>query len=269
MTEQRRGLSEGGGEAAPLTDFLTLPERSAKPRTTGVTHVLDKGLGPNQVSDLLAVAADSIDIVKLGWGTAAVTTDLPVKVAVYRDAGIPVCLGGTLLEVVLTQGKLEEYVVWAKSIGVDHVEVSDGTIALDHADKVAVIKRLAKDFTVLSEVGSKSEDVIFAPKRWVEMIQKELEAGAWKVITEGRESGTVGVYHADGKVKEGLIEEIREAVDPARLLFEAPAKKQQVWFIKHFGSDVNLGNIAPEEVISVETLRLGLRGDTLTHFHRS
>ena len=250
-----------------MTDFLTLPARSAKPRTNGITHVLDKGLGPSQVEDLLAVAAGSIDIVKLGWGTAAVTTSLAEKVAVYREAGIPVCLGGTLLEVVLTQGKLEEYVAWAKDMGIDHVEVSDGTIQLDHREKVKVIERLANDFTVLSEVGSKSEDVIFAPKRWVDMIQRELEAGAWKVITEGRESGTVGVYHADGAVKEGLIEEIRDAVDPGRLLFEAPGKKQQVWFIKHFGSDVNLGNIAPDEVISVETLRLGLRGDTVLHFH--
>jgi len=250
-----------------MPEFLDLPERSAKPRVSGVTHVLDKGLGPSQVEDLLAVAADSIDIVKLGWGTAAVTKSLPEKVRVYKEAGIPVCLGGTLLEVVLTQGKLEEYAAWVKDMGIDHVEVSDGTIALDHTEKLRVIERLAEDFTVLSEVGSKSEDVIFAPKRWVQMIQRELEVGAWKVITEGRESGTVGVYHADGKVKEGLIEEIRESVDPGRLLFEAPGKKQQVWFIKHFGSDVNLGNIAPDEVISVETLRLGLRGDTLLHFH--
>jgi phosphosulfolactate synthase len=248
-----------------LTGLLALPERTRKPRQTGVTHVLDKGLGPSQVEDLLAVAADSIDIVKLGWGTAAVTRSLPQKVAAYRQAGIPVCLGGTLLEVVLTQGKLEEYAAWARDIGIDHIEVSDGTIALDHVAKLRVIERLAKDFTVLSEVGSKREDVIFAPKRWVQMIRRELEAGAWKVITEGRESGTVGVYHADGKVKEGLIEEIREAIDAGQLLFEAPAKNQQVWFIKHFGSDVNLGNIAPDEVISVETLRLGLRGDTLLH----
>jgi phosphosulfolactate synthase len=250
-----------------MTDFLTLPERSAKPRTTGLTHVLDKGLGPNGIADLIAVAAGSIDIVKLGWGTAAVTADLAQKVALYQDAGVPVCLGGTLLEVVLLQGRLEEYVAWAKDLGIGHVEVSDGTIEIDHDDKLRVIERLAADFTVLSEVGSKSEDVIFAPKRWVEMITRELEAGSWKVITEGRESGTVGVYHADGKVKEGLIEEIRDAIDPARLLFEAPGKKQQVWFIKHFGTDVNLGNIAPDEVISVETLRLGLRGDTVLHFN--
>ena len=250
-----------------MTDFLTLPERSPKPRTTGITHVLDKGLGPSQVQDLLAVAAGSIDIVKLGWGTAAVTNNLPAKVAAYQERGVPVCLGGTLLEVVLKQGKLEDYVRWVKGLGIDHVEVSDGTIALDHDEKLAVIKRLTKDFTVLSEVGSKSENVIFAPQRWVMMIEKELDAGAWKVITEGRESGTVGVYHADGAVKEGLIDEIRDAIDPGQLVFEAPGKKQQVWFIKHFGSDVNLGNIAPEEVISLETLRLGLRGDTLLHFH--
>jgi phosphosulfolactate synthase len=250
-----------------MPEFLSLPERSAKPRTTGLTHVLDKGLGPSQVQDLLAVAADSIDIVKLGWGTAAVTTSLPEKVAVYREAGIPVCLGGTLLEVVLKQGKLEEYVTWVMDLGIDHVEVSDGTIALDHDEKVAIIRRLTRDFTVLSEVGSKSEDVIYSPKRWVEMIQKELDAGVWKVIAEGRESGTVGLYHGDGAVKEGLIDEIRDAIDPGLLVFEAPSKKQQAWFIKHFGSDVNLGNIAPEEVISLETLRLGLRGDTLLHFH--
>ena len=250
-----------------MTGFLKLPERSAKPRQTGITHVLDKGLGPQGVQDLLAVAAGSVDIVKLGWGTAVVSRDLKEKVTVYQEAGVPVCLGGTLLEVVLRQNQLDEYVAWVKGLGIDHVEVSDGTIALDHDTKLDIIRRLAKEFTVLSEVGSKSEDVIFAPKRWVEMIEKELDAGSWKVITEGRESGTVGVYHADGAVKEGLIDEIRDSIDPGRLVFEAPAKKQQAWFIKHFGSNVNLGNIAPDEVISVETLRLGLRGDTLLHFH--
>ncbi len=250
-----------------MPDFLELPPRAAKPRQKGITHVLDKGLGPTQVQDLLDVAGEYIDIVKLGWGTAAVTQDVGAKVAAYQDRGVPVCLGGTLLEAVLLQGKVDEYVAWAHELGVRHLEVSDGTIALEQDDKLALIRRLARDFTVLSEVGSKSEDVIYSPKRWVGMIQRELEAGAWKVITEGRESGTVGVYHADGAVKEGLIDEIRDAVDQDLLLFEAPAKKQQAWFIKHFGSDVNLGNIAPEEVISVETLRLGLRGDTLLHFH--
>lgn len=250
-----------------MSDLLVLPERAAKPRATGITHILDKGLGPGQVAELLGVADDFVDIVKLGWGTAVVTGGLADKIAVYRQAGIPVCLGGTLLEVVLRQNRLDEYVRWVRELGIEHVEVSDGTIDLDHDEKLAVIRRLAKEFTVLSEVGSKSEDVVWAPKRWVEMIKQELDAGSWKVITEGRESGTVGVYHADGAVKIGLIDEIRDAVDPGQLLFEAPAKKQQAWFIKHFGSDVNLGNIAPEEVISVETLRLGLRGDTLTHFH--
>jgi len=250
-----------------MPEFLDLPERSVKPRQTGITHVLDKGLGPRGVQDLLAVAAGSVDIVKLGWGTAAVTSDLKAKVGVYQEAGVPVCLGGTLLEVVLRQNKLNEYVAWVKELGIDHVEVSDGTIALDHDAKLDIIRRLTKEFTVLSEVGSKSEDVIFSPKRWVEMIQKELEAGSWKVITEGRESGTVGVYQPGGEVKEGLIDEIRSAVDPAQLLFEAPIKKQQSWFIKQFGANVNLGNIPPDEVISVETLRVGVRGDTLLHFH--
>ncbi len=264
-------VARGNGSPSPspadTPDFLRLPQRSHKPRETGITHVLDKGLGPIQVADLLAVAADSIDIVKLGWGTSVVTAGLAAKVAAYREAGIPTCLGGTLLEVVLRQGKVDDYVRWATALGIDHVEVSDGSIPLEHERKLALIARLAEDFVVLSEVGSKNADIVYAPSRWVEMIRTELEAGAWKVIAEGREAGTVGVYHSDGSVKSGLIDEIDDAIDPGRLIFEAPIKKQQVWFVKRFGSDVNLGNIAPEEVVPLETLRLGLRGDTLLDFH--
>jgi len=251
-----------------MLDFLLLPERSAKPREAGLTHVLDKGLGPSQIDDLVAVAAPYIDIVKLGWGTSYITHNLKEKIELYQNHGIPVCFGGTLFEVAMRQNRLDDYVRCIKQLGIEHVEVSDGTVAMDEGDKLAAISRLTREgLRVLSEVGSKDEHVVLAPYKWVELIQRELDAGAWKVITEGRESGTVGVYNPDGEVKSGLIDEILHAVDAQHLVFEAPNKKQQTWFIKKFGSNVNLGNIPPEEVISVETLRLGLRGDTLLDFH--
>jgi phosphosulfolactate synthase len=248
-------------------DFLNLPERAAKPRSKGITHVLDKGLGPAQIADLVAVAGPYIDIVKLGWGTAYVTANLAQKIELYASYGIPVCFGGTMLEVALRQNQLDAYLAAARRYGIEHVEVSDGTIDMREDDKLALVRRLSKDFIVLSEVGSKDASKVIPPYVWVESIKRELDAGAWKVITEGRESGTVGVYQSTGEVKQGLIDEIVAAVSAENLLFEAPIKTQQVWFIKQFGADVNLGNIAPEEVISVETLRLGLRGDTLLHFH--
>jgi phosphosulfolactate synthase len=248
-------------------DFLTLPERSSKPRESGITHVLDKGMGLAQIRDLFAICGDYVDIVKLGWGTAYVTPNLKQKVALYQELGIPVCFGGTLLEAAVLQNKLDEYVGVVREFGMECIEISDGTIKMEEADKLALIRRLAKEFRVLSEVGSKDETVVIAPFKWVDSIKRELDAGAWKVITEGRESGTVGVYQPGGEVKEGLIDEITSAVDTDRLLFEAPIKKQQAWFIKQFGANVNLGNIPPEEVISVETLRVGVRGDTLLHFH--
>ena len=250
-----------------MMDFLTLPKRAAKPRSVGITHILDKGLGPSQITDLMTVAAPYVDIVKLGWGTPYVTQNLAQKIELYRSHGVPVCFGGTMLEVSLRQNKLEEYIAAVKQLGVDHVELSDGTIAMQEDDKLELLRRLAKDFKVLSEVGSKDAEVVIAPYKWVDSIKRELDAGAWKVITEGRESGTVGVYQSTGEVKEGLIDEIVASVSADNLLFEAPVKKQQTWFVKQFGPDVNLGNIPPEDVISVETLRLGLRGDTLLHFH--
>lgn len=250
-----------------MMDFLAMPKRSSKPRDTGITHVLDKGLGLSQIADLLATAAPHIDIVKLGWGTAYVTENLAQKIDLYQSAGIPVCFGGTMLELALRQNKLDEYVRCARDLGLHHIEVSDGTVAMQEEDKLALLRRLAKSFKVLSEVGSKDPDVVITPHKWVDSIKRELDAGAWKVITEGRESGTVGMFQASGEVKEGLLDEIVREVSADNLLFEAPIKSQQTWFIKQFGADVNLGNIPPEEVISVETLRLGLRGDTLLHFH--
>ena len=241
-----------------------LPPRSGKPRATGLTHVLDRGLSLAQVDGLVEVAGDSVDIVKLGWGTALATGNLLPKLERFRAHGIPVVLGGTLTELAIRERRVEALVDWLRELRLEHVEVSDGTITLDPDDKRALIRRLAGDgFTVLSEVGSKDDRKIMAPYRWVEQIEAELEAGAWKVIAEARESGTAGIFRADGEVRMGLIDEIAHAIDPDRMVFEAPRKDQQVWFIERFGSEVNLGNIAPDDVLSLETLRLGLRSDTM------
>lgn len=242
--------------------FLDLPQRGGKPRQRGLTHVLDRGLSLSQVDGLIEVAGDAVDIVKLGWGTAVVTQNLEAKLARYRAHGIPVVLGGTLTELAIAQGRVDGLVAWLHELGIAHVEISDGTITLEHARKLALIERLAADFTVLSEVGSKDAERIMAPYVWVEQIERELEAGAWKVIAEARESGTAGIFRADGEVRMGLIDEIAHVIAPERLLFEAPQRDQQVWFLRRFGVDVNLGNIAHDDVLSLETLRRGLRSDT-------
>jgi phosphosulfolactate synthase len=246
-----------------LAGFLDLPERSPKPRERGLTHVLDKGLSCAEVDALMEVTGDAVDIVKLGWGTALVTQNLEAKLARYRAHGVPVVLGGTLTEIALRDGRLDGLVAWCKELGIAHVEVSDGTIALEPERKREIVARLARDFTVFSEVGSKDDKKIMAPYRWVEEIEAELAAGAWKVIAEARESGNVGIFRGDGEVRMGLIDEIAHAVDTDSLIFEAPRKEQQVWFLKRFGREVNLGNIAPADVLSLETLRLGLRSDTV------
>ncbi|HEY4096099.1 MAG TPA: phosphosulfolactate synthase [Baekduia sp.] len=246
-----------------MAGFLDLPERSVKPRQRGLTHVLDKGLSTAEVDGLMEVAGDAVDIVKLGWGTALVTGNLAAKLARYRAHGVPVVLGGTLTEIALRDGRLDGLIAWCKELGIEHVEVSDGTIELENERKREVIAQLAREFTVFSEVGSKDDERIMAPYRWVEEIQAELGAGAWKVIAEARESGTAGIFRPDGEVRMGLIDEIAHAIDPEHLIFEAPQRAQQVWFIRRFGSEVNLGNIAPEDVLSLETLRLGLRSDTM------
>jgi phosphosulfolactate synthase len=243
--------------------FLDLPARSPKPRDRGLTHVLDKGLSCAEVDGLMEVAGDAVDIVKLGWGTALVTGNLPAKLERYRAHDIPVVLGGTLTEIALRDGRLDGLIAWCKELGIAHVEVSDGTIALDATRKREIVARLSRDFTVFSEVGSKDDERIMAPYRWVEEIEAELAAGAWKVIAEARESGTAGIFRPDGEVRMGLIDEIVHAIDPAHLIFEAPRKEQQVWFLRRFGREVNLGNIAPADVLSLETLRLGLRSDTM------
>ncbi|MBV8479350.1 MAG: phosphosulfolactate synthase [Actinobacteria bacterium] len=230
-------------------------------RDGGLTHVLDKGLGPRGWEDVLEVSGDHIDIVKLGWGTAYVTQNLRRKLDVLK--GKPVVIGGTFFEVVYVRDKLDEYKKWLQELGIAHVEISDGTVEIPRERKLELIQDFARDFTVLSEVGSKDSEVVFAPYEWVEWIKEELDAGAWKVITESREGGTAGIFRPSGEMRTGLVDEIAHSIDFHDLIWEAPTKASQAWFIKHFGPEVNLGNIPPDEVIPLETLRLGLRGDTL------
>ena len=227
----------------------------------GLTHVIDKGLGPRAWEDVLETAGDYISIVKLGWGTAFVTPNLKRKLEVLD--GKPVVIGGTFFEAVLVQDKLDEYKTWLGELGIVHVEISDGVVDLPRERKLELIADFARDFTVLSEVGSKDADVNIAPYLWVEWIKEELEAGAWKVIAEGREGGTAGIYRPTGEMRTGLVDEIAHEIAVEDLIFEAPTKSSQAWFIREFGPSVNLGNIPPEEVIPLETLRLGLRADTL------
>lgn len=246
---------------------VELPTRSAKPRAQGITHVLDRGLSVAQVDGLIEVAGEFVDIVKLGWGTALATQNLEPKLARYAGHGIPVVLGGTLTEVAIRQNRIDGLGAWLDGHGIRHVEISDGTIALEHEKKLDLIRRFVADgFTVLSEVGSKDNQDIMAPYRWVEQITAELEAGSSMVIAEARETGTAGIFRPDGEVRMGLIDEIAHAVDVGRVMFEAPQKDQQVWFLRRFGPECNLGNIAPDDVLSLETLRLGLRSDTLEDF---
>lgn len=246
-----------------LQELFRDPTRTRKPRESGITHVLDKGLCLAEVQGLIEVAASYVDLLKFGWGTSVVVENLGAKIELCRAHDIDIYCGGSLFELAVKRNKVDDYVAFLKDRGIKLVEVSDGVIELPAADKLRYIERLAKEFKVLSEVGSKDANVVVAPYRWVKEIKAELEAGAWKVITEGRESGTVGLYRTSGEIRTGLIEEIEIEIDPSRLIFEAPQKSQQVWLIKHFGANVNLGNIPPPEVISLETLRQGLRADTM------
>ena len=243
--------------------FLDVPIREGKPRDRGLTHVMDKGLNLREIEGLFDTAGEYVDIVKLGWGTSYVTNNLEKKIALYRSFSTPVVCGGTLFEAVYGQSKMDEFKRWLEHFRFSHVEISDGTIDLPRARKLELITELARDFVVLSEVGSKDAEVVYPPYQWVEWIKEELEAGSWKVITEGREGGTAGIYRRDGEMRTGLIDEIAHSIDVGEIIFEAPTKASQAWFVKHFGPDVNLGNIPPEEVIPLETLRLGLRADTL------
>ena len=238
-----------------------MPDFDLPPKNGGLTHVIDKGLGPRAWEDVLETSGDYIDIVKLGWGTAYVTQNLEQKLDVLREK--PVVMGGTFFEVVYAKDKLDEYKRWLRDLGLTHVEISDGTVEIPRERKLELIADLARDFTVLSEVGSKDSAVEFETDEWTSWLREELDAGAWKVLTEAREGGSAGTFTPSGEMRTDLLTEIGDAVPIEDVIFEAPTKAAQVWFIKQFGPGVNLGNIPPEEVIPLETLRLGLRGDTL------
>lgn len=243
-----------------------IPERTVKPRNHGYTMLMDKGLSLREVEDFLSVSKEYIDIVKLGWGTSFVTPNLKEKISLYKQAGIPVYLGGTLFEVFYIRNQFDDYRKVLDKYELEYAEVSDGSIEMNHDDKCECIQKLSKQVTVLSEVGSKDAEKIIPPYKWIELMQKELNAGAWKVIGEAREGGNVGLFRASGEVRSGLVEEILTKIPFEKIIWEAPQKTQQVWFIKLLGTNVNLGNIAPNEVIPLETIRLGLRGDTFDQF---
>lgn len=243
-----------------------LPERTVKPRQLGFTMAMDKGMSVRQAEDFMSVAADHVDIVKLGWATSYVTPRLKDKIRVYAEAGVPCYFGGTLFEAFIIRDQFDDYRRLLDKFELRYAEVSDGSIDLDHDKKCGYIQQLTSQVTVLSEVGSKDADKIIPPYKWIELMQKELDAGAWKVIGEAREGGNVGLFRGTGEVRSGLVQEILTKIPFEKIIWEAPQKAQQVWFIKLLGANVNLGNIAPEETIPLETIRLGLRGDTFLHF---
>ncbi len=243
-----------------------LPERTQKPRKTGMTMVMDKGISLRQAEDLMETGADYIDFIKLGFGTSVISKNVKEKVKLYQKNNIKVYVGGTLFEAFIIRDKFDDYVKFVNEMGLDSAEVSDGSITIDHEKKCEYINKLSKNYTVLSEVGSKEEGVIIHPARWIKMMQNELDAGSHKVIAEARESGTVGIFHKNGSAHTLLINRIVNKIKLENIIWETPQKSQQVYFLKLFGSNVNVGNIAVDDIIPLETLRIGLRGDTFFTF---
>jgi phosphosulfolactate synthase len=245
-----------------LFNLSQLPERSLKPRESGITMVMDKGLSLKEAEDFIANNSTYTDIVKLGFGTSFATPKLLEKIKLYQSADIPVYFGGTLFEAYVIRNQFEDYLRLLDKTGITYAEVSDGSIEMHHDTKCEYIRKLSTRATVLSEVGSKDAEKIIPPYEWIEQMESEISAGVWKVIAEARESGTVGIFRGTGEVRSGLVAEIIRKIPLDKILWEAPLKSQQVWFIKLYGANVNLGNIAPNELIALETLRLGLRGDS-------
>jgi phosphosulfolactate synthase len=239
-----------------------IPDRNTKPREHGITMVMDKGLSVEEAKNFMSVSHPHVDIVKLGFGTSYVTPNLKDKLAVYQSYDIPVYFGGTLFEAFLIRNQFEDFINVCKEFGINYVEVSDGSITIPHAEKCGYIEKLTKHFTVLSEVGSKDAAHIMPPYKWIELMKAELEAGSAYVIAEAREAGNVGIYRGTGEVREGLVQEILTQIPEGKIIWEAPQKAQQLYFLELIDCNVNLGNIAPNEVIPLETMRIGLRGDT-------
>ena len=261
MHQNRRAFTIG---KVPRAAFLDLPARSRKPRTAGLTHVLDKGLPIEEVRALLRLCAPYVDIWKFGWGVAYLDDTIAAKVALLRDCQVLACPGGTLIEIAWSQGRSADYLAWAAACGFDCVEVSNGTVGMPAVEKQALVEAAAGRFTVLAEVGSKDPQAPVSSLDWVRQARADLSAGARWVVTEGRESGSVGLYRPDGQVRSELVSALTDAVGADHLIFEAPRREQQVWLLRGLGSEVSLGNIAPAEVLGVETLRLGLRADTFS-----
>lgn len=243
-------------------NLTQIPERIKKPRNHGITMVMDKGLSIEEAKNFMSIGAPHVDVVKLGFGTAFVTPNLKDKLAVYTSYNIPVYFGGTLFEAFLIRNQFDDYINVCKEFGIQHVEVSDGSISIPHAEKCGYIEKLTKHFTVYSEVGSKDAAHIIPPYKWIELMSAELSAGSTYVIAEAREAGNVGIYRGSGEVREGLVQEILTQIPAEQILWEAPQKAQQLYFLELIGCNVNLGNIAPTEIIALEAMRIGLRGDT-------
>ena len=247
-------------------NLTQMPDRFIKPRQSGITMVMDKGLSVEEARNFLSVSSPHVDMVKLGFGTSYVTPNLTQKLEVYRSHDMPVYSCGTLFEAFLIRNQFEDYISICKEFGVSFMEVSDGSITIPHAEKCGYIEKLTKHGTVLSEVGSKDAAHIIPPYKWIELMRAELSAGSTYVIAEAREAGNVGIYRGSGEVREGLVQEILTQIPGERIMWEAPQKAQQLYFIELLGCNVNLGNIAPTEVIPLEAMRIGLRGDTFDFY---
>lgn len=245
-----------------MFEISHLPERTSHPRTNGLTMVMDKGLSLRQAEDLIEIGSELVDFLKLGFGTSLVTPNVAEKVKVYREAGFDVYCGGTLFEAFYVRNEVDKYLKFIDNLGITCLEVSDGSMVIPHDEKCELINKLSKNYKVLSEVGSKEEGILISPSKWIRMMSNELQAGSFKVIAEARESGNVGIYRPNGSAHVQLVKRILANVALEDILWEAPKKPQQVWFLKQFGANVNLGNIGPDDLIPLECLRMGLRGDT-------
>jgi|TARA_B110000914_G_scaffold124400_1_gene108609 phosphosulfolactate synthase len=243
-----------------------LPERPIKPRNTGLTMIMDKGLSLNEAENMVVLKSELADIVKLGFGTSLLTRYIERKISLYHEAGIMVYTGGTLFEAFIVRNQFDDYCRLMDKLKLEMIEVSDGSMFIEHDEKCEYIRKLSKNYKVISEIGSKDETITIESSDWVKFMSKEIDAGSWKVIAEAREGGNVGVYEKNGDIKDELIKEISKNIDSTKILWEAPQKEQQVWFINNFGANVNLGNISPNDIISLECLRLGLRGDTFNNY---
>ena len=250
-----------------MIDILkNIPDRAEKPRDKGLTMVMDKGLSLNEAENMVALKSELTDIVKLGFGTSLLTRYIDKKIKLYHKAGIMVYVGGTLFEAFTVRNQFDDFCKLMNKLKLEMVEVSDGSISIEHDTKCEYIQKLSKNFKVISEIGSKCESNSLEDSDWIAYMNKELQAGSWKVIAEAREGGNVGMFDSNGNIKENLIKKITNKISTSKILWEAPQKKQQVWFINNFGANVNLGNISPNDIISLECLRIGLRGDTFDNY---